>query len=297
MDLPKDTGRVGERGYAPHQACFFTLDTSQRSSKAHVLVANLCRNPYHHAFVGLCLTAQFPAHGCMVFWAMHKPCTAVQRLALQTFAIHKVLKLGVFLTSQARRMTQAYSLRTACSHRNRGTESLLYEILSPVGYVGCFISRLLHGVSSSSACCSLVQSVSCTEEVKIEFFLFQNSSRAGGLSPTHLPNGPTGAGTTGTYFPYLFSHDTSHSLPLHCRVGLKLCCPACRGTLSSTGLTSLSSSYVVAEDSFPITAGNVYTSLYRWAFFPAVSGMSSVRTESPPQICINKRIGLALGSL
>ena len=215
------------------------------------------------------------------FLGYAQPCTAVRRLAWQTFTIHKVLKLGVFLTSQACRMTQAYSLRTACSHRNRGTESFLYEIPSPVGCVGCFALRLLHRVSSSSACCPLVQSGSCSEEVKIEGFLFQNSSRACGLSPTHLPNRPTAVGTTGTYFPYLFSRDTSRSLPLHCRVGLELRCPACRGTLSRTGLTSLQpppTSYLRTGSSSQ--QGNA-PSLYRCAFFPAVSGMSSVSTETP----------------
>lgn len=70
--------------------------------------------------------------------------------------------------------------------QDRGTESLC-EILAPVGAVGCFASRLLHRVPSRSDCCPLVQPGSCSR-VKIEGFLFQNSSRAGGLSPMHLPN-------------------------------------------------------------------------------------------------------------
>lgn len=76
-------------------------------------------------------------------------CTA---LALQTFTIHEVLKLGVFPTSQACGMTQAYSPRAACSHRSRGSESRPCEMRCPVGCAGCFILRLLHRISSSSAC-------------------------------------------------------------------------------------------------------------------------------------------------
>lgn len=193
-------------------------------------------------------------------------------------------------------MTQAYSLRTACSHRNRGTESLLYEILSPGGYVGCFALRLLHRVSPSSACCPLVQSGSCSA-VEIEVFLFQNSSRAGGLRPTHLPNRPTRVGTTGTYFPYPFSRDTFHSLPLYCRVGLELCCPACHGTLSQTGLTSRHPppppSYL--RTGSPSRQENAQ-SLYRCTFFPAVS-REFCEYWKPPKICINKRTGLALGGM
>lgn len=229
-DCPKDTGREREKGYALCQAWFFTLDTSQRSSKAHILVANLCRSPYHHAFAGVCLTAQFKAHKCMIFWAPHSPALQFGDWRCKCSPSTRFWS-WVCLTSQACRMTQAYSLQTACSHRNRRTESLLDEILGPGSYVGCFALRLLHRVSPSSACCPLVQSGSCSA-VEIEVFLFQNSSRAGGLRPTHLPNRPTRVGTTGTYFPYPFSRDTSHSLPLYCRVGLELCCPACHGTLS-----------------------------------------------------------------
>lgn len=210
------------------------------------------------------------------FLGYAKPCAAVWRLALQKLTIHKVLKLGVFLTSQACRMTQAYSLRTACTHRNRATSVWNTESR---GLCGLLRLKMLHRVSSSSACCPLVQSGSCAEEMKIEGFLFQNSSRAGGLSPTHLPNHPTGVGTTGTYFPYLFSSDTSHSLPLHCRRGLELCCPACRGTQSWAGLTSLHPpppSYL--RTGSPSRQGNAQ-SLYRCAFFPAVSNMSSVSTD------------------
>lgn len=114
------------------------------------------------------------------------PCTAAQRVALQMFTRHWILGLGVFLTPWACRMTQTYSPQAACSHRSRGMESLLYEILGPVGCVGCCALRLLHRVSSRSDCCPLVQPGSCSR-VKIEGFLFQNSNRAGGLSPMHLP--------------------------------------------------------------------------------------------------------------
>lgn len=89
--------------------------------------------------------------------------------------MHKLLKLGVFLTSQACSMTQAYSLRTACSHRNRGTESLLHEALSPMGYVGCFALRLLHSFFQLSLL--FISPIwLCSEKVKIEDFLFQTSS-------------------------------------------------------------------------------------------------------------------------
>lgn len=169
--LPKGTGRVGERRYTLCQVGFLSLGTSQRFSRAHILAASLCRSPYPHTPVGV--------------WVCAQPCAAVQRVALQTFTIHQVWELAGCVPNTPGLQDDTGLLTTSSVFTQEQRE--LYEILGPVGCVGCFALRLLLRVSSRSDCCPLVQPGSCSR-VKIEGFLFQNSSRAGGLSPMHLPN-------------------------------------------------------------------------------------------------------------
>lgn len=166
---------------------FFTLDTNQRSSKAHILVAHLWRSPYPHAFLGVCLTAQFKTRRCiwfsgqcMVFWAMHSPGIANVRhpRGFEAGCVSNLPGLwddtglltasSVFAQEQRKRVT---SMWNAVS---RGLCRLLHLKVAAQNFFQLSLQPE-------------VQSASCLEKVKIEIFLFQNSSCAGGLSPTHLP--------------------------------------------------------------------------------------------------------------
>lgn len=120
VDCPKGTGRVRERICS----LVFSPWPPGRGPPRHTFWLLICAKPLPPCFHGClshCSVWSSQARGCLGY---AQPCAAAPSLALQTFTIHKVLKLGVFLTSQACSMTQAYSLWTACSHRKKGVTSI-----------------------------------------------------------------------------------------------------------------------------------------------------------------------------